>query len=116
MGAAVAAASKIRASALVVRTESGYSARLMAKYRPVQPIYGVSGNSGALRRMAIYWGITPLHCSASTLGDEIICGLKELQKLRGLPNGSRVVITGNFSRRAPGVNTLLDIRELGCGK
>lgn len=113
--AAVAAASKIRAAALVVRTESGYSARLMAKYRPTQPIYGVSSHPDSLRRMAIYWGVTPLACTYSTLIEEIRGSLSAIQAMQNPPKGSTAVITGNFSKRAPAATTLLDIREFESG-
>lgn len=46
--------------AIIVCSTTGESARLVAKYRPEVPVYGVSDKACASRRMALYRGVNPL--------------------------------------------------------
>ena len=58
--AAVRTATNLEADCIVTPTMSGQTARLMANFRPKQPIYAVTPNAWAQRKMQIYWGVTPL--------------------------------------------------------
>jgi pyruvate kinase len=53
------AAEELRMKVLVVFTETGFSARLVSKYRPRAPILAFSPIRGTRRRMGLYWGVTP---------------------------------------------------------
>ncbi|MBX7143669.1 MAG: pyruvate kinase [Oligoflexia bacterium] len=111
--AACAAANKVNASALIACTETGTSARLMAKYRPQQPLFGVSSSPTTLQRMALYWGIQPIPCMpTSTHETEIEMALRLVQQRENLPNGARAVITGGIAMHMPGGTSVLEIREM----
>jgi len=115
--AACAASVKTSANAIIVCTETGTSARLVAKYRPQQPLYGVSRNEATLRRMALYWGVHPISFeSAENMNDEIASALQTVQDREQLPNGSRAVITGGRSSRTPGSTSVLEVREMNFSK
>ena len=43
---------------IVTPTISGQTARLISNFRPKVPIYAVSPNEWARRKMQIYWGVT----------------------------------------------------------
>jgi len=58
--AAVDASFHSRASAIVVLTTSGYSAHLVARYRPQCPIIGVTRNEVSARQMHLWSGLFPL--------------------------------------------------------
>lgn len=53
------AAEELRLSAVAVFTESGFSGRLVSKYRPRAPIVGFSPNQETRRRLSLYWGVFP---------------------------------------------------------
>ncbi len=111
--AACAAANKTSAQAIIACTETGTSARLAAKYRPQQPLYGLSRKESALRKMALYWGVHPISFpSGETHRDEIDSALKTVQDLERLPNNSRAVITGGLHTRVPGSTSVLEVREM----
>jgi pyruvate kinase len=57
--AACRAASEIRARAIVAFTQSGFTARLLAKYRPEVPILAFSPSDAIRRRLCLYWGVVP---------------------------------------------------------
>jgi pyruvate kinase len=111
--AACAAAVKVQASALIACTETGTSARLVAKYRPQQSLYGVSSSPSTLQRMCLYWGIQPIPSSPTRSHyDEIESAMKLVQLRENLPNGSRAVVTGGIAVHTPGGTSVLEIREL----
>jgi len=49
----------VGASAIVAASESGYTARKAAKYRPNIPIVAWTPNDGVRRQLALSWGIIP---------------------------------------------------------
>lgn len=111
--AACAAAVKTAADAIIACTETGTSARLVAKYRPQQPLYGLSRKDHTLRRMALYWGVRPMSFeSAENHSDEIENALQVVQAREGLQNGARAVVTGGRSTRTPGSTSVLEVRDL----
>ena len=59
-GAACELAEHIGAAAIVAWTESGTTARLVAKHRPRRPILALSTSPEAARRLALVWGVEPI--------------------------------------------------------
>ena len=111
--AACAAAIKVHAHAIIACTASGKSARLAAKYRPQQPLFGSSSKEATLRRMNLYWGVTPISSvAASNHYEEIEIALTAVQSMEELPNGSRAVITGGLIVGKPGATSVLEIKEI----
>ena len=58
--ASVSTAESLRAACLVVPTMTGYTARMISSLRPKTPIYAISPNEKAVRKMQMYWGVHPL--------------------------------------------------------
>lgn len=58
--AAVATAANVNAKCIVTPTMSGQTARLVSNFRPKAPIYAVTPNERAQRKMQIDWGVVPL--------------------------------------------------------
>ena len=58
-GAANYAAEQIDSKFIVVFTQTGFTARLMSKFRPQQPIIALTPSSWVARRMNILWGVQP---------------------------------------------------------
>jgi pyruvate kinase len=113
--AACAAAIKVQAKAIITCTETGMSARLAAKYRPQQPLYGVSQHSATLRRMSLYWGVIPIICNpSSTHTDEVQTGLNAVQERERLPNGSVAVVTGGTTTGQAGSTSVMQIAEMNA--
>lgn len=111
--AASAAAIKVGASAIIACTQTGKSVRLVAKYRPQQPLYGASVRPSALRRMALFWGVIPISCNPTdTHHGEIETALRTVQLRENLPNGSRAVVTSGLAVGKVGSTCVLEIREM----
>ncbi len=50
--------------AIVAFTDSGATARMLSKYRPIPRIYAFTQHEAVCNRMNLLWGVTPLHCPA----------------------------------------------------
>jgi pyruvate kinase len=111
--AACAAAVKVSAQAVIACTATGRSVRLIAKYRPQQPLFGASDDERTLRRMALFWGVVPIKYNSGDTSDiELESALSTVQKMGELPNGALAVVTGGRRTRVPGATSVLEIREM----
>jgi pyruvate kinase len=68
--AAVEAAFKCQAAAIITLTTSGHTAHLMAKYRPRCPIIAVTRQEQVARQCHLWRGILPLHFGADRVGED----------------------------------------------
>ena len=113
--AACGAANKISASAILACTQSGYTARLIAKYRPQQQLFGATSETKTLTRMALYWGVQPLAISVgegSSTEDEVTQAMSAVRDQFGQKPGARVVVTAGLRAKQSGTTNLMEIREI----
>ena len=91
---AVRTATNLEADCIVTPTMSGQTARLLANFRPKQPIYAVTPNAWAQRKMQIYWGVTPLRGYQEDTTEHIISHAMYVVKREGyVREGDMVVFT-----------------------
>lgn len=73
-----------RGCPLVVFSWSGVTARAASKTRPLRPIYALTSNAQTADRLALAWGVTPIHIPpVDSIDDVIELGAKVLLE-RGL--------------------------------
>lgn len=113
--AACGAATKVAAAAILACTHSGHTAKLMAKYRPAQTLFGVTSQVKTLSRMALYWGVQPILIKLSddsTTEEEVMKAMISVRDQGGIKPGSRVVLTAGLRTNQRGTTTLMEIREI----
>ena len=79
----------------------------MSKYRPDVPIIGVTPEEKSLRKMALYWGVTPtlvdgrlgIHDNLKSLEDH-------LKKNKLAKTGDKIVITAGAYSEEGGTNMI----------
>jgi pyruvate kinase len=92
--ASVSTAGNVNARCIVTPTVTGQTARLISNFKPVMPIYATSPNDIALRKMQIYWGVTPFKITEKDTKENITAGAMKLIKEKGLvEEGDLVVFT-----------------------
>jgi len=64
----------IGASAVVAASESGYTARKTAKFRPQVPILATTPNDRVRRQLALVWGVIPRYCEYKVNVETILEG------------------------------------------
>ena len=99
--AACELARQVEASAIVAPTESGFTARQMSRFRPEQPIIAPTPQPSILRRLTLFWGVSPCYASAKDNLEGVFASAKKTAKKQGhLKPGDTVVMTAGF--KAPG--------------
>lgn len=71
--AAHAAALEVNPKAIVVFTQSGETARILSKLRPLTQIVAFTSTERTWRRLALVWGVRPFMTSFGEHTDEMIC-------------------------------------------
>lgn len=100
--AAVATAEALGARCIVAPTMSGMTARMMANLRPNMPIYAPTPFEHVMRRMQLYWGVTPI--LAPVVGELQTVFLRSRDALveRGLLQvGDLAVLTAGDAKTGP---------------
>jgi pyruvate kinase len=113
--AACQAAKVIRAKAIIACTLSGFSATLVSKYRPDQPLFAVSPEESTLRRVALIWGVMPIRTQMiheDSTEVEIWQAMEAVRDTGGLPADSRVVITSGLRVKTSGSTSLIEVRKI----
>ena len=112
--ATVQIAHELDADAILSITESGYTAKLIAKYRPEATVLAVTPQEASLRRMQLYWGVQPILGPHSDNTDEIMeLSLGAAQEAGLLKKGDLVVITAGVPVGQLGSTNLIKVINLG---
>jgi pyruvate kinase len=101
--AACRLAEDIGAAAIVACTQSGSTARLVAKQRPRQPILAVSPLSQTCRRLSLVWGVQGIQIEAPDSVDRLFDSLAPLAQKAGVAaSGDRLVLIAGIPIGVPG--------------
>lgn len=112
--ATVQIAQELEANAIMSITESGYTARLVAKYRPKAHVLGVSPKEESLRRMSLYWGVTPLKGENKASTDALIeASLKNALDAGLIKKGDSLVVTAGMNVGKVGSTNLIQVVNVG---
>jgi pyruvate kinase len=110
--AACAMAQDLGASLIITLTESGKTARLIARFRPRQPVLAVTPHEATAGALALSWGVLPV---IARLNKERFDfgALKKIALEAGLARpGERVIIAGVSDPSARGATNLVKVVEL----
>lgn len=96
------------ASALVVGTSSGATARLLARYRPPVPIYAFTGSETVARQLSIVYGVQAIIAPAATSTDTMLMEMERIlvESGRLAPGNSVVFVAGQPVNQAGTTNML----------
>ncbi len=107
------AAWNLDARAIVTSTQSGTTARMISKYRPVAPIIAVTTQEQTLRRLALAWGVIPVKGEVAETTDELFESALEGAKNSGLvEKGDLVVITAGVPLGRSGSTNLIKVDHI----
>ena len=112
--ATVQIAQELEANAIMSITESGYTARMVAKYRPKATVIGVSPVDESLRRMTLYWGVVPLKGENKPSTDSLIdASLKDALAAGLIKKGDSLVVTAGMHVGKVGSTNLIQVVNVG---
>lgn len=116
--AAVYAADQLDVKRIVAFSQSGFTARLVARYRPVAPIVAFTPEEHVARQLQLVWGVRPLVTSTDvgTL-DEVVQEVeRRLLEAREVLPGDRVVILMGHPIRDRPLTNLMRVHRIRARK
>ena len=112
--ATVQVAYELNAAAIVTSTESGYTARMVSKYRPEAVIVAVTPKEKFVRRMLLLWGVMPVFVPQSSNMDEMMSNAVAGAMASGwVKTGDLVVITAGIPVGITGTTNMIRVHTVG---
>ena len=115
IGQAVAhTAINLKVKAVIAPTESGYTAKMIAKFRPGVPIIAVTSSDTPSRKLTLVWGVYPIVGKKAYSTDEILEDAVEESILhKYVSHGDLVVITAGVPVGEAGTTNLMKVHIIG---
>ena len=100
-------------AAIVTATQSGATARAVARHRPRAPIVAATPSPEVVRRLQVVWGVHPLLVPLADDTDLMLDSVLAAVRDAGLaPGGARVAITAGIASRVPGATDFVLVRGI----
>lgn len=111
--ATTAAVDMLNSPLVVVITKSGFSARIVASYRPGVSILALTDQPKTYRQLALVWGVIPVLVQHYNTYDEMMVRAKEVVVERQLASaGDRIIVTAGVPFDVPGTTNLLKVETV----
>lgn len=112
--AAAYTAINLNVKAVLAPTESGHTAKMIAKYRPGCPIIAITSSDACSRKLSLVWGIYPIIGERVNSIDEILQeSVEESVKHKYVTHGDVVIITAGVPVGEAGTTNLMKIHVIG---
>ncbi|MCF7876500.1 pyruvate kinase [Candidatus Bipolaricaulota bacterium] len=107
-------AERLGARAIISSTRSGYTARLIARFRPGVQIVAVTPSESVYNRLSLVWGVKPIRMETTRNTDQMIeksiCSTRE----KGyVGQGDLVVVTAGVPFSVEGTTNLIKVERVG---
>lgn len=101
----------LNASIIVAATMSGYTARLISKYRPTCPIIALTPYEETARSLALNWGVIPVVVKQTSTSEELVQIAEQVAvNVAELGKGDIAIITAGLSE--PKTTNMMKIFEV----
>ncbi len=98
---------------IAVFTESGFTARHLAKYHPSVPIFVLSPSAVTVNRLNLLWGTTPVHCRKVHTTDALIECAEALLERDGYVRPREVIAIVAGTTTKSGATNFMRLHVLG---
>lgn len=108
--ASVTTTKSLNSKLIVASSISGYTTRLVSKFRPKANIIGLSPNESTLRKMQIYWGVTPVKTDEVSSTDTLLeLAVDKVKKNEYAQQGDAIVFTAGVPAGKTGVTNMMQV-------
>ncbi|MGE5673749.1 MAG: pyruvate kinase [Mycobacterium leprae] len=111
--ATVTTATDLGAAAIVSATRSGFTARMVSKYKPEAPIIAVTSYEAVARKLQLVWGVNTVvkeeTADTDSMIDRAVEGALESGLIR---NGDLIVITAGVPAGIQGTTNLIKVQTV----
>lgn len=105
--AAVSMSKSLNAAAIISLTETGFTSRLISKYRPGIPILALTSSAMVARKLAMNWGVIPvLYDGEPTDGRRLNYAITKAKEMAYLKPGDIIVSTSGHTQHAGGTDLI----------
>jgi len=112
--ATCATAANLGASAIITATQTGQTARMIAKYRPETNIIATTTNKRVINKLSLLWGVQPILIPETVGTDELFEESVRCAMEAGLiNNGELVVLTAGIPTGKAGATSLMKVHIVG---
>ncbi|MFW6006185.1 MAG: pyruvate kinase [Candidatus Bipolaricaulota bacterium] len=107
-------AERLEARAIITSTRSGYTARLIARFRPEVQIIAVTPSRSVYNQLALVWGVKPIRMETTRNTDQMIEKSIYSAKEEGyVDKGDLVVVTAGVPFSVEGTTNLIKVEKVG---
>lgn len=111
--AVVSSALELGVKAILTPTESGFTARMVSKYRPKAPVVAIAYDVRTLMKLCLLWGVVPVMGTKEATTDDLIAAAVRHGRNQGLvSSGDLVVITAGTPLGQSGATNLIKIEQI----
>jgi pyruvate kinase len=105
--ASVSMAANLNAAAIISLTETGFTSRLVSKYRPECPILAITSSRMVARKLSMNWGVIPILYDGEPSDDaRIEFTIEAVQRLGYAGKGDILVATAGHHQKAGGTDLI----------
>ncbi|MGB9301830.1 MAG: pyruvate kinase [Anaerolineae bacterium] len=97
---------------IVTLTRSGYTARMIARFRPTQPIIAVASDEMVKRQLELVFGVTPVYAPYHEADDIILNACQVLVEKGLLEDDDFVLFTAGVRTETPHESNLIEIHKV----
>ena len=98
-------AKNLKAAAIISLTESGFTSRLVSKYRPDCPILAITSSERVARKLSMNWGVIPMLYQGEPSDDaRIEFAISMIRQLANADSGDILIITAGHFQKTGGTD------------
>ena len=110
---AVNTALTINAELIIASSFTGYTTRIVSKLRPGAKIIGLSPIKRTLRKMQLYWGVTPLEVNEVNSTDSLLEeAVKAVSESEHVSKGDYIVLTAGVPTGQTKLTNMIKVEEI----
>ena len=103
----------LKAAAIITVTISGFTAGMIARYKPKCPVIACSVSPRVCRQLALTWGVTPLWIARENSTDDLFeVGVAAAEKAGYIKKGDVVVLTAGVPLGVSGNTNMIRVVEV----
>ena len=111
--ASVSMAKNLKAAAILSLTESGFTSRLVSKYRPDCPIMAITSSQRVARKLSMNWGVIPVLYEGEPNDDaRIDFAIDQIKQMMNADSGDILIVTAGHLQHGSGGTDLVRIITL----
>jgi len=100
-------------STVVTLTRSGYTARMISRFRISQPIIAVTQDEQVRKQLELVFGVYPVQMDYKNEDDRILAVAKRLHSMKLISDDDTVLFTAAFRTTVKHASNLIEIHNIG---